>query len=78
MKTCSDIILGCLKKDDSLVTYKESEGFTTADKRVNVDKAIRDLGHDPKVTLEEGIPLTVEWMKRVYGLEDTILTDLAV
>ena len=69
IKTCSDLILKYVKKDDSIVTYKESEEFTTKDKKVDVSKAIRDLGHNPKVTLVEGIPLTIEWMKREYDID---------
>lgn len=67
IKTCSDMILKYLKKDDSLVTYKESEEFTTKNKKVDISKAVRDLEHHPKVTLEEGIPLTIEWMKKEYN-----------
>jgi len=67
MKEASDLILGYLGKDDSLVTYKEGEPHTTKDKKVDVTKAVRDLGHDPRVPLKEGIPRTIEWMKSVYG-----------
>lgn len=35
-------------------------------KRPVIDKAIRDLGHDPRVTLEEGIPKTIDWMRMAY------------
>ena len=66
IKTCSDIILDYLGKDDNLVTYKESEPFTTKDKRVDCSKAVRDLKHDPKVKLEKGIPMTLDWMRREY------------
>jgi len=68
IKTCSDLILKYLKKDDSFVAYKKSEAFTTKDKKVDVNKAVRDLKHNPKVTLEEGIPLTIEWMKKEYNI----------
>ncbi len=68
IKTLSDTILDYLGKDDSLVTYKESERFTTKDKKIDVTKAIRDLKHDPKVPLSEGIPLTIEWQKSVYNV----------
>lgn len=68
IKTCSDIILDTLGKDDSQVTYEETEGFTTKDKKVDVQKAIRDLGLDTKVTLQVGIPLTVQWMKEEYNV----------
>lgn len=67
IKYLSDLILGYLGKNDSLVSYKKSEDFTTRDKKVDLSKAMRDLGHAPLVTLEEGIPRTIEWMKKIYG-----------
>src|SRR5437762_6763060 len=42
IKTLSDIILTSLKKPDSNVAYLPAEPFTTKDKRVSMDKAIRD------------------------------------
>lgn len=62
----SDLILGQLGKDDSLVEYVENEPFTTRDKKVDISKAKRDLGHNPTVSLAEGIPKTIEWMKGIY------------
>jgi dTDP-glucose 4,6-dehydratase len=35
-------------------------------KRPNIDKAIRLLGHNPKVTLEVGVDRTLEWMRKIY------------
>ena len=67
MKVVSDLILDYLGKSDDLVTYQEAEPFTTHDKRIDTSKAERDLNHDPKVTLEEGIPRTIDWMRSVYG-----------
>lgn len=69
IKTVSDIILEALGKDDSQVTYLDSEAFTTRNKRLDMSKAVRDLGHQPKVTLAEGLPLTLEWMKQYYGVK---------
>ncbi len=66
MKTPAQIILKQLGKSESLVTYREGEPFTTKDKVVDVSKAIRDLKHSPKVSLEEGIAATLKWMKQVY------------
>ena len=66
IKYLSGLILGYLGKDDTQVEYLESEPFTTKDKRIDVSKAVRDLGHNPRVSLEEGIPRTIEWMKSVY------------
>jgi len=75
IKTLSDIILEYLKrKDDGLVEYLPAEPFTTRDKRVSVEKAVRDLNHSPKVSLAVGIPKTIDWMRDVYvnerGLAD--------
>jgi len=75
IKYLSDLILDELGKNDSLVEYVESEPFTTKDKKVDISKSKRDLDHDPKVSLEEGVPLTIDWMKSVY-LDDNSQTDL--
>jgi len=67
MKRVSDIILNYLGKDDSLVEYRDVEEATTLEKKVDVSRAIRDLGHKSTVALEEGIPRTINWQKEVYG-----------
>ena len=67
IKYLSDLILKCLGKDDSKVTYMEAEPFTTKVKRMNFSKARRDLSHNPQIPLEEGIPRTIKWMRSVYG-----------
>ncbi len=67
IKYVSDLILKCLGKDDSRVTYKEAEPFTTKVKRMDFSKARRYLNHNPQIPLEKGIPNTIEWMKRVYS-----------
>lgn len=64
IKYVSDLILKYLGKDDSQVIYKEAEPFTTKVKHMDFSKIRRDLKHNPKITIEEGIPLTVEWMKK--------------
>ena len=66
MKECSDIILHYLGKSDSLVRYKDEQPDTTMFKRVDVSRAIHDLGHKSTVSLEEGIPRTIEWQRGVY------------
>jgi len=48
---------------------KEAEPFTTRVKYMDFSKARRDLNHDPRVPLEEGIPRTTEWTKKAYGLK---------
>lgn len=69
IKYVSGLILKVLGKDDSTVTYKEAEPFTTRVKHIDFSKARNDLNHDPKVPLEEGIPKTIKWMKPACGFE---------
>ena len=68
IKYVSDLILGYLGKDDSKVTYKEAEPFTTRVKHMDFSKIRRDLKHDPQIPLEQGIPKAIEWMKKEYGI----------
>ena len=67
IKYISDLILKNLGKDDSLVTYKDSEPFTTKIKTPDSVKAQRDLDFKLTIPVEEGIRLTAEWFKKVYG-----------
>jgi len=69
IKYVSDLILKYLGKDDSRVNYKEAEPFTTKDKHMDFSRIRRDLNHDPKIPLEEGIPITIEWIKKVYDFK---------
>jgi dTDP-glucose 4,6-dehydratase len=66
IKDYSDLVLKAVGRDDSLITYNEAEPFTTKIKQMDFSKAVRDLGHDPKIAPEEGIRRTVEWMKSIY------------
>ncbi|HVR63297.1 MAG TPA: NAD(P)-dependent oxidoreductase [Polyangia bacterium] len=68
IRTVSDLILKAAGKTDKLVTYSDGEPFTTKHKKVDASKAVRDLGHAPKVGLEEGIANTVKWMRAFYGV----------
>jgi len=72
IKYVSDLILKCLGKDDSKVTYGEAEPFTTKIKTPDSSKAKRDLGFTLTVSAEEGIPRTVEWFRKLYGNETGI------
>jgi dTDP-glucose 4,6-dehydratase len=66
IKYVSDLILKCLGKDDSKVTYREAEPFTTRVKRSDSSKAKRDLNFKITVEPEVGIPKTIEWFREVY------------
>lgn len=70
IKEYSDMVLSAVGRDDSIVTYKDGEPFTTEIKTIDCSKAIRDLKHDPKVAPKEGIRRTVEWMKWYYRVGD--------
>lgn len=65
----SRIVLAYLGKTDSMVEYLPEDKHNTVNKRPDVRKAKRDLGHSPLTTLEEGIPKTIEWMKRTYPVK---------
>jgi dTDP-glucose 4,6-dehydratase len=62
------LILKSLQKDDSKVTYKEAEPFTTKIKTPDSSKAKRDLGFKLTTPVEEGISRTVEWMRKIYSV----------
>jgi dTDP-glucose 4,6-dehydratase len=68
IKSVSELILKAAGKTDKLVKYSQGEPFTTRHKKVDASKAVRDLGHAPKVGLEEGIAATVKWMRSFYGV----------
>jgi len=64
----SDLILDYLGKDDSIVTYEDSEPMTTEEKRIDSSKARSHLDHDPQVPPSEGIPRTIDWFQEEYEL----------
>lgn len=68
IKTASDLILKYSNASESLVTYRDAEPHTTAHKKVDCTKAVRDLKHRPVVSLDEGIANTIAWMRQVYGI----------
>ena len=72
IKGVSDMILSYLGKDDSLVTYKEWEPFTTKTKKIDSSKAMSQLGHNPKTSLQDGLKRTIEWSRKAYAVEDTL------
>ncbi len=67
IKYVSDLILKNLNKDDSKVTYKEAEPFTTKIKTPDSSKAKKDLNFKLTISAEEGIKRTVEWFKKLYS-----------
>ena len=64
----SDTVLRVTGADPGLVRYRDAELLTTTTKKVDAEKAARDLGHQDSCTLEEGIRRTVQWMREVYRI----------
>jgi len=71
IKQISDIILNYLDKEDDFVEYKDAEPHTTKVKKMDFSNAIKDLNHEPKISPEEGLKRTIEWMKDYYRLGKT-------
>ncbi len=67
VKELSDLILKEVGIDDALVNYLPEDKHNVVNKRPDIEKAREAFGHDPQMTLEAGIPRTVDWMKKVYG-----------
>jgi dTDP-glucose 4,6-dehydratase len=67
VKELSDLILRTLEMDDSIVNYLPEDKHNVLNKKPNIEKAKRMFGHNPNVTLEEGVPATIEWMRSVYA-----------
>jgi dTDP-glucose 4,6-dehydratase len=63
----AEIVLGATGASPSLVEYKGEEGFTTRVKVVDFSKARRDLRHDPKIDIREGVRRYVAWARKVYN-----------
>lgn len=64
----SDAVLKVTGASPSLAQYCEAEDHTTRHKLVDVSKATRDLSHQDMYSLDEGLRITADWMRRVYNL----------
>jgi dTDP-glucose 4,6-dehydratase len=67
IKYVSDLILKNLDKNDSKVSYKEAEPFTTRIKTPDASKAKKDLDFKLTIDPEEGMQRTVNWFKKLYS-----------
>lgn len=66
----AEIVLAETGADRSLVMYEDKDVTNTVNKRPDITRARTLLGHDPKVTLEDGVRRTVEWMRSFYGIQE--------
>lgn len=63
------LVLKYTEADPSLVTYIDcNEVLTTRQKLTSSHKVKAELKHENKVTLEEGVKRTIEWMRKYYNL----------
>jgi dTDP-glucose 4,6-dehydratase len=63
----SDAVLEVTGADPGLVQYQDTEVLTTRRKVVDTSKSVRDLDHRNSYSLSEGLKITAEWMRGVYG-----------
>jgi dTDP-glucose 4,6-dehydratase len=64
----ADIVLQATGSSPRLAVYQGEEGFTTKIKIVDFTKARRDLKHDPKIDIREGVRRYVAWCRKVYAI----------
>ncbi|HBB95715.1 MAG TPA: nucleoside-diphosphate sugar epimerase [Blastocatellia bacterium] len=64
----AEIVLHETGADPELAEFKGEEGFTTRVKIVDFSKARRDLKHDPKIDVREGVRRYVDWSRKVYSV----------
>ncbi|MFZ5823274.1 MAG: NAD-dependent epimerase/dehydratase family protein [Bacillota bacterium] len=69
VRELSDLVLKETGADPGLVTYLPEDQHNTVSKRPDITRAVRDLDHDPQVTLEVGVPLTLAWLRQEYGIQ---------
>ena len=67
VKELSDLVLDCTGAAPSLVTYLPEDKHNVLNKRPDIEKAREAFNHYPKITLEVGIPKTIDWMRKIYG-----------
>lgn len=68
IETLAKTIWDYTKADPSLITYEESEVLTTKSKKVDIEKAVKDLDHKMTVSLNDGVKRTVDWMREYYHI----------
>ncbi len=68
IETLADLIWSYTGAPRDLIQYRDSEKLTTKIKKVDISLSVKELGHKQTVSLEEGIKLTIDWMKKYYGL----------
>lgn len=66
VKELSDLILKHTGANPRLVEYLPEDKHNVQSKKPDITKARKLFDHNPKITLEQGVPRTIEWMKSIY------------
>lgn len=70
IESLAGYVLEATRADPGLVTFTDSEPFTTKIKQIDNSKAQHDLHFSTTISLAEGVRKTVDWMRSVYKVED--------
>ena len=62
----SGIVQRYLGLGGALVASRDIDPANVVTKRADITRARALLGHNPRVTLEQGVPATIDWMRDVY------------
>ena len=62
----TDKIFALLDKPKDNVEYISKEKANVTNKKPDITKAVNELGHNPSTMLDEGLPKTIDWMKKIY------------
>jgi dTDP-glucose 4,6-dehydratase len=65
----SNLILEYTGASEELVTYMPEDKHNIVNKRPDINKAKLQFGHNPIVTINEGVPKTIVWMKKNYNIK---------
>ena len=65
----ADIVLKTTGASPDLAEYKDEEDFTTRVKIVDYSKSRRDLNHEPKIDIHEGIKRYVVWLRKILRID---------
>jgi len=64
----SNLILKYTNADKDLVTYMPEDVHNVVNKRPDITKAKKQFDHNPVISMEEGVPKTINWLKETYKI----------
>jgi dTDP-glucose 4,6-dehydratase len=64
----AEMLLSLTGADPALITRQPFDAHNVTSKRPNITRAKGFLSHNPQTTLAEGLPLTVDWLRKTYNI----------